>query len=306
MLDLTAIHRARYCPSGKIVTTRFVRVSLLLLLASCICGCILMLLYSVVGLVPMLFVFVVLVPIAIAVSVGWLIGKLVEYSHCRNLMAASSIGAICGAVVFLSACHTAGVMAACRSGEPLSVAVLRVDRIPEVIISRMYAPNVNHQRSDDFSRLNVPRTVLLIIELGILTWIPLRLGRSAAGRAYNELSGSWLKRSLVRATSGSGDKIVAALQAEQDLTSTLTSLELCSSDPRPTDPKFVKVSFQEKQNAASAWMLFEFQGDQASDDCQTAYLTVTEIDSKGKRKMVLQQLQLQSSEILAATKLFVR
>lgn len=304
MLDLTAIHRTRYYPSGKLITTRFVGGSILLLFASCVCGYILMLLYSVIPfVVPFLFL-MILVPIAVGMSIGWMVAKLVEYSHCRNPMAASSLGAVCGAVVFLSACHTVGVMGACRIGEPFSIAVTRVDRIGEVIISRVYAPDLKKQRSDDFSRMHVPRTVILIIEFGLLTWIPLRFGRTAAERAYHELSGSWLKLSIVRAIPGSSDKIVSALQAEQDLTSTLTSIELCSIDPRPI-PKFIQISYRKKEDIATSLMVLEFQGDQTSDDFQTAYLTVTEFNPNGTRNLVLQQLQLQSSEIIAAKKLFL-
>lgn len=304
MLDLTAIHRTRYCPSGKLITTRYVGGSILLLLASCVGGYILMLLYSVIPLdVPFLFL-MILVPIAVGLSTGWMVAKVVEFSHCRNPMAASSLGAACGAIVFLSACHTVGVIGGCRIGEPFSIAVTRVDRIREVIISRVYAPDLKKQRSDDFSRMHVPRTVILIIEFGLLTWIPLRFGRTAAERAYHELSGSWLKLSMVRAITGSSDRIVSALQAEQDLTSTLASIELCSSDPRPI-PKFVQINYRKKEDFATALMFLEFQGDQTSDDGQTAYLTITEFNPNGKRNLVLQQLQLQSSEIIAAKKLFL-
>ena len=261
--------------------------------------------YSIVGFVPMLSLLVIPVPIVVGLSIGWLIVKFVDYSHCRNPLAASSIGAICGAVVFLSACHIAGVLVACRSGEYLSVACTHVDRIPEVIISRVYAPNLNHQQRDDFSRLNVPRTIILIIEFGLLVWIPFAHGRSAAERAYDELSGRWLERSVVRATSGSGDRIVSALQAEQNLTSTLNSIELCTSDPRPANPRFLQVSVQKKGQSAASWMLFEFPEDQVSDDRQLAYLTVTEINPQGKRTLVIKQLQLESNETIAAKKPFL-
>ena len=305
MLDLNAIHRARYSPSGKIRIPRFVGMSVLLLLASCVGGLVLMVLYSIVSLIPMWMCLAALVPTVIGMVTGWMVVTLVEYSDCRNPMVASTMGVICGAFVFLSACHVVGMSAGYRSGEPLSVAITRVDRIPEVIISRVYAPNVEKQRPDDFSRLNVFRTVVLLIEFGLLSWIPMTAGRSAAERAYDELTGRWFKRSVVRACPYSGYRIMSALQEGQDLTSTLASTEPCSSDPRPGIPKWFQITHRKGGDAAAAWMVFEYQGDRSGEDGETAYLTVTEINSKGKRDLVLQQLQLQSTEIVAANKLFL-
>jgi hypothetical protein len=308
MLDVTSLQRRRYVPSGKFDVARFCVGAILLLLASCVGGVVSILFYSVIALSPILLVLTFFVPIVIGISIAWLVAKFVDYSYCRNRLVAALVGAICGAVAFLSASQIVGVVVACREVErPVVLAIARrTDLIKKVIVSRIFSVNNKSQQPDVDSHFSIPGTVILLLELGILMGIPAKAGFKFAGRAYGESIDDWLTRLNIRAIPGSGDKIVSALQDNQSLSKTLASIQLSPTDPFPANPKFFEISRQQTENSAVTRMVLEFSPFKPFDGEYEAYLTATEFDAKGNKTILFQRLKLHVDEYHVAKDLFTR
>ena len=310
MFDLSLLARLWYLPSGKLDLVRFSAGSTVLLLASSFSGVIAGLLcsYSEIEIVPGLSHLSVIVPAAFGVVLAWLVAKFVRFSHCRNPLAAALVGAVCGVVIFLSECHMSGMIATLRDDNQstLVASATRTDQIRRGIYGRIFASSVQQPQRDEYSRFNIPQSILLLIEIGILIWIPARAGRNFARRAYGEAIDCWLDRSIVRARPGSGDRIITVLEAGEFLVQTLSSLPLCSTDPRPgssTDSR--RVSHHTKGDIAATWMVLEVSPFPAANGAYEGYLSATEIDNNGKKRPLFHQLKLRSHEIAVARKLFL-
>ena len=296
MLDLGFVARLQYLASGKFDTPRFSGGSALLLLASCVTGVAAGFLYSEITNFPVLSKLTVLVPIGICIPLAWFVAKFVYFSHCRNSLIAAFVGAACGVFTFLSACHVVGTVATVREGKQATVlaAVTRADQIKRAVFGRVFGPVIQQAGNKVYSRFNIPESIMLLIELGILIWIPAQSGRSFARRAYGEAIDRWLDRSIIRAVPGSGDRIVSVLEAGDFLVETLSSLHLSPTDPRPKSPTYSRRtrSDQPSGDIAATWMVLEVSPFPAANGAYEAYLTATEIDSNGKKRQLFHQLTI--------------
>ena len=309
MLDLGFVARLQYLASGKFDSARFSAGTALLLTGSCLTGVTSGLLCSAVANIPVISHLTVLVPIAACVSVAWFVAKFVHFSHCRNSLLAAFIGATCGVFTFLSACHVVGSIATMRETPKTTVlaAFTRTDQIKRAIFGRAFGPVLREEENEVYSGFNMPESMMLLIEVGILIWIPVQSARRYARRAYGEAIDRWLDRSIIRAVPGSGDRIVSVLEAGDFLVDTLSSTLLSPSDPRPSSSKFPRSSRSKKTTGdiAATWMLLEVSPFPAANGAYEAYLTATEIEANGKTRPLFHQLKLRSHEIAAARKLFL-
>ena len=308
MFDPSQVARFRYLPSGKLDGFRFSLGLILLVLTSVVSGIVAGILYSQIAIVPILSYLTVLVPLAISVPLAWFVAKFVRFSHCRNLWAAALVGAVCGVVTFLSACHSVGTVTTMREDTQATfvAAATRTDQIQRTIYSRVFEPRRQQPERNKYSLFNIPQSMMLLIEFGVLIWIPAKSGRNFARQAYAEAIDCWLDRSIILAIPGSGDKIISVLEADEFLVQTLSSIQLCSTDPRlKSRTSSRRPSYQRTGKIAATWMLLEVSPFAAANGAFEAYLSATEIDTHGKKRPLFQQLKLRSHEIASARKLFM-
>jgi hypothetical protein len=302
MLDLANVHRSQYHPSGNVNWSRFVIGVILLVLAGCLSGVILMLLYNAAFAIHVLLA--VAAPFVVALVLGLLVYRIIDWSHCRNPKAAMVVGALCGMMTFAASHHALNVALRCRDGGTLANEIFRFDPLPEFEFSKPDSSKPKPAVWQPAARINLPRAVFLLLEFAILAWLPIFYGREAARRAYFEKSGRWFKRSVVRAEPNSGDRLEETLRAEGDLSEPLNGITLHSHDPRPEEPKLFRVTHRTKEQAQTAWMQLEYHVNENTNEWQDAYLTVTEIGDNGRKTLVFRQLQLNPSEFAAARTLF--
>ena len=309
MFDLTFLSRQRYFPSGKFDACRLFAGSILLFLVSCFSGTIAGLLYSAIAIVPILSYATVVVPIAVGIPLAWFIAKFVRFSRCRNPRLAALVGAVCGFVTFLSACEIEGVVATLRDGERTTLlsAAARTDQVQRAIFSRVFGPDIQLPKRNFYSRFNFTQSLLLMSEIAIFICVPMYSGRNFAWRAFGESIDRWLDRSVIRTTPGSGDKIISTLESGEFLVQTLSSLPNCSTGSNNTISKYSRrlLSRQKGGNVAGTWLVLEVSAFPAANGAHEAYLSATEIDTKGKKRPLFQQIKLRTHEIATARNLFL-
>ena len=308
MFDLTLLSRHQYFPSGKFDVSRFVAGSFLLVFVGCLSGIIAGLLYRAIAIVPILSYATVLVPIAVGFPLAWCVAKFVYFAHCRNPRLAAIAGAVCGVVTFLSACQIDGVAATLRGGEKTTLlsAVAQTDQVQRTIFGRVFGPKIPLPKRNLYSRFNFTQFLMLMSEVAIFICIPMNSGRNFARRAYGESIDRWLERSVIRTSPGSGDKIVSALEAGEYLVQTLSSLPNSPTGEQKTESKYTPLfSFQSAGSIAATWMLLEVSSFPAANGAYEAYLSAAEIDTRGRKRPLFQQLKLRTHEIPTARKLFL-
>ena len=144
-------------------------------------------------------------------------------------------------------------------------------------------------------------------EIAIFICVPMYSGRNFAWRAFGESIDRWLDRSVIRTTPGSGDKIISTLESGEFLVQTLSSLPNCSTGSNNTISKYSRrlLSRQKGGNVAGTWLVLEVSAFPAANGAHEAYLSATEIDTKGKKRPLFQQIKLRTHEIATARNLFL-
>lgn len=301
VLELKVINRTQYRPSGKVAWARFVLGSLLLVVLACLNGVLLTVLYVIATkFVPLGNL---LLPVVAGYWMCWLVYRILIWSHCRNVGIASLLGLMCGIVLSISEYQTLRVAVACQSGGTLETEIARLDKLPDYILRRIQEDRNNPNNTATTNAI-LWRTALALLEFSIIAGLPILLARRAAGRAYSETEKRYFEQLIVRATWGSGDRIVKTLEARQSLTETLSTIRLCDHDPRPKEVAFLSFKQRKKGDIECSWMVLEYlQNDDG--EWESACLTDTEISPSGKRQPLFRQLNLESAELPAARKLFV-
>ncbi len=301
MIDVTTFGRQQYKPSGKVAWGRFLLLSVMLLIVSCLFGALLCgLYYTFSG-----WYLVVAFPILAGLSLGWLTSKGVEWSRCRRPLAGATLGLACGAIVWFAQHHAMTVVASCNAGAELSTVITRIDALPSVIADKIRLDYRNlSERKDVPAKVMFWRALFMFLDIVILAGIPMSFGRTASGRAFSEKVGRRFNRSTVNAESGSGDRLVSAMQSEQDLSETFGTIKLSPCDPKPHEVQLIQFSHRPPEYVARAYMQLEYLIESDSEALPSAYLSIVEYGAGGKQQWRLHQCQLLPEETPAALRLF--
>lgn len=222
---------------------------------------VLMALLSAVG-----FYFILLVPLVAGMLAGYLSTLVVKQSHCRNVLLASLLGALVGAVAYLGHYHF----------EMLRVAGFehwhRVDVLPEYIWARWHVDTIRN--SPPWFPLNV---TISVGEFVLMSAFAAYFAFEAARRPYSEVGLCWMTSQGIIAPSGAGRPLAEALNTKSPEAIAAAILPDVTTTP-------LETAVPDGYSQYDFWMCPPARDPERADDI---YLTITEFaapDKEGNRK----------------------
>ena len=305
MIDVTKYGRQTYRLSGRVNWCRFLISAPAVFLTSLfVCSLLCLFYYSPAVIIVRKFVaiFLIAVPIAAGVVLGVVPAHAVKFSECRNRFLGGALGFVCGTMLCLAQYHGLYLYSAFRSGLPLAESVLRVDQIPWVIWTRIFtdiAPDgVSAVHGSQLAAIN--RSIVALIDLGFLAGIPFYLGRGSATRVYLETKRRWAKGMHINAKSGAGHMLLSAVKNGLSLADAMSNLSLHWMSPSSPEPTLFRFEVRPRGSVERTFLLLEYDVAPSAEDADSAFLSVTEFNERGRKERALVQLELRPDEVLAA------